>query len=319
MPPIPVHMPPPNRLLASHWNMGPPTKNIEVDVSQPFGWKRKQGDSLIITSVIEGKQAENVGIKVGWQIVAVDGVGVSSAAEFDSEIKEAKNSDKPKTVSITFTALQADFDPNAAKDDSGKGSLEKSVSFGAGGSTREGNEEEEKEKEEEKGEGGSEEPGGQKMEGGGETTVAEPDRKGDAGKNDGEEKGVGDGGEEKVEETKSEAKEEEEKAAGGLEVAADEGASKEGGAAAAAEDTSLSLETGDGEKGTLAGAADSDGDNDTPSKRAALAEKMDLDLEAGSDDEAPAALAEGGVADADKPERRRKSSVTTMTPLPGAK
>ena len=267
MPPLP----PPNRLSMSHWNMGPPTKSIVVDVSQPFGWKRKQGDSLIITSVIEGKQAEKVGIKIGWQIVAVDGVGVSSAVEFDSEIKEAKNSNKdPKTVSITFTALQ---DAGAGKGGSGSGPLQKRVSFGAesiqGGDEEEGEAGEEKamEKVETEGEAKSDEP--DEQEGG------VPDGNGDTKKNNGEEK---------VEEAESEAREEGKQAAEGDKAAADEGASKEGKAAAATEDTSPPLsETGDSSKETLDGAADGD---DDITRRTSLAKKMDLDLDADSDDEA---------------------------------
>merc|ERR1719446_1829877 len=98
---------------------GPPVRNVPMDVNTPFGWKRKQGDSLIITAVLEGKQAEKCGINIGWQIVAVDGVEVSSAAEFDAEIKEAKGkatqSNVSNEVEITFTVVTDETKEGAVK------------------------------------------------------------------------------------------------------------------------------------------------------------------------------------------------------------
>ena len=43
--------------------------------------------------VTEGKQAADLGVKVGWKIVSVDGVGVVTAEDFDNEIEDAKKSD----------------------------------------------------------------------------------------------------------------------------------------------------------------------------------------------------------------------------------
>eukprot|EP00620_Florenciella_sp_RCC1587_P001489 CAMPEP_0182592324 /NCGR_PEP_ID=MMETSP1324-20130603/75680_1 /TAXON_ID=236786 /ORGANISM="Florenciella sp., Strain RCC1587" /LENGTH=261 /DNA_ID=CAMNT_0024809705 /DNA_START=90 /DNA_END=872 /DNA_ORIENTATION=+ len=101
----PIGLPPPMPPMPT----GPPSKNVPMDVNTPFGWKRKQGDSLIITAVLPGKQAEKCRIKVGWQIVAVDGVEVNSAADFDAEIKEAKGkagqSNVSNEVEITFTVV----------------------------------------------------------------------------------------------------------------------------------------------------------------------------------------------------------------------
>merc|ERR1719446_302441 len=98
---------------------GPPVRNVPMDVNTPFGWKRKQGDSLIITAVLEGKQAEKCGINIGWQIVAVDGVEVSSAAEFDAEIEEAKGkatqSNVSNEVEITFTVVTDETKEGAVK------------------------------------------------------------------------------------------------------------------------------------------------------------------------------------------------------------
>ena len=84
----------------------PAQKTIPFDVNKPFGWKRRQGNSLLLTKVTEGKQAHDLGVKVGWKIVSVDGVGVKTAEDFDNEIEDAKKSDHgSKEVEITFDML----------------------------------------------------------------------------------------------------------------------------------------------------------------------------------------------------------------------
>jgi len=84
----------------------PAQKTIPFDVNKPFGWKRRQGNSLLLTKVTEGKQAHELGVKIGWQIVSVDGVGVKTAEDFDNEIEDAKKSEHgSKEVEITFNML----------------------------------------------------------------------------------------------------------------------------------------------------------------------------------------------------------------------
>ena len=66
---------------------------INFDTSKPMGWVRGGGAGgwSCIEKVVPSKQAEAVGVEVGWKIVAVDGAGVSSAAEFAQASKNTKD------------------------------------------------------------------------------------------------------------------------------------------------------------------------------------------------------------------------------------
>ena len=66
---------------------------VDVDTSLPMGWVRGGGrlGYSCIEQVVPGKQAEALGIKAGWKIIAVDGAGVSSAAEFAQATKNTKD------------------------------------------------------------------------------------------------------------------------------------------------------------------------------------------------------------------------------------
>mmetsp|Transcript_64638 Transcript_64638/g.179538 ORF Transcript_64638/g.179538 Transcript_64638/m.179538 type:complete len:873 (+) Transcript_64638:2717-5335(+) len=67
------------------------TATVRMDAHLPFGWTRGGGGPgttpLDVERVTAGKQAEAAGVRVGFRIIAVDRVPVSSTAEFETAVE----------------------------------------------------------------------------------------------------------------------------------------------------------------------------------------------------------------------------------------
>lgn len=67
------------------------TTTVRMDAHLPFGRTRGGGGPgttpLDVQRVTAGKQAEAAGVRVGFRIIAVDRVPVSSTAEFETAVK----------------------------------------------------------------------------------------------------------------------------------------------------------------------------------------------------------------------------------------
>ena len=70
-------------------------------MGQKLGWRR-QGDTLFIREVPEGKQAFNCGVKAGWEIVAINGWGVGSGNDLNAAVSTVKQGGGPTQVPVTL-------------------------------------------------------------------------------------------------------------------------------------------------------------------------------------------------------------------------
>ena len=72
----------------------PPTINVQMDLNAKFGWRR-DGETLNIKSVTAGSQSEQVGIQPGWEIVALNGMGVQNAQNLNDCSNYIKSQGNP--------------------------------------------------------------------------------------------------------------------------------------------------------------------------------------------------------------------------------
>ena len=80
-----------------------------MNVNEQWGWGRGRGEanSLTVTTVLDGRQADRAGIKAGWTITSLNGVRVGSEAEFKGLVADVKrrvgpNAQQPAWAEVGF-------------------------------------------------------------------------------------------------------------------------------------------------------------------------------------------------------------------------